>query len=112
MDIQSILTNGKIDSAKLTVQSAKADIRYHNATVTLENKKFMKQVSGIPPGFSTIYNMSVDMTLDFISGIGYGQLFRLSFNPLGRESVFYVTEINHNINNTLAQTTIKGGVII
>ncbi len=112
MDIQNILTNGKIDSAKLAAQSIKADIHHHNAAVTLENKNFMKQISGIPSGLSTIYNMNVDITLDFISGIGYGQLFRLSFNPLGRETVFYVTEINHSINNTLAQTVIKGGVII
>ena len=57
---------------------------------------------------SSIYAIQVQVILDFIAGIDWGQVFKLAYNPLGWETKFYVSDIQHRIQQGNAQTIIKG----
>jgi hypothetical protein len=48
------------------------------------------------------------LTFDFIANIDWGQVFKLNFNPLGWQSIFFVNHVKYRVDDSGAETIING----
>lgn len=81
-------------------------LKYNLAHASIE-KQNIKVKNGVR-GLSSIYSIQVELTVDFISNIDWGDVFKLRFNPVGWETRFYVSNVKHQITPDHAETQIKG----
>lgn len=105
--LTSISSNGKLNLTELAKDSVKKSIDLYNQALTLTKKQTIATETG-HRSVSSIYSTQVEIVLDFIANIDWGEVFKLEYNPLGWETKFYVSDIQHRIQQGNAQTIIKG----
>lgn len=98
---------GKINCVELSKDSVKKAVDLYNEALYMTSKQNIAKETG-HKSISSIYAIQVQVILDFIAGIDWGQVFKLAYNPLGWETKFYVSDIQHRIGQGNAQTILKG----
>lgn len=86
-------------------------ISSYNRLVLMRQQNEIVKENGIR-SVSSIYKIQIELTFDFIANIAWGQLFQLNINPLGWFSRFYVIQVQYRINESGAETIIKGMILV
>lgn len=80
----------------------------HNLDLLSAEKQLLSTTHNISMYEYSMYSITVQLTLDFIGGISFGEMFKLAFNPLGWQAAFVVTAVSHTVSQRGAQTKIRG----
>lgn len=97
-----------INKSLLEQQGTKNAIIRSNSLLSASHKQLLQQRRRTLMYDYSVYFINVEMTLDFISGMKFGQMFKLQFNPFGWQSTFTVMSIDHTIGQTGAVTKLSG----
>lgn len=108
--VKNAILNGNLSYKVINSQTySKNIIRLMENILSIKNQ--IINIETKTRNLSSGYSIKVQLTLDFISGIQFGHLFKLQFNPLGWQSRFYVNEVRYNITPDSAKTTLLGFMI-
>ena len=107
----SFTKNGKLNCKELVKDSVKRAIDLCNQAIFEISKNKIRTLTG-HQFVSSIYAIQLQIVLDFIANIDWGEVFKLEYNPLGWESKFYVSDIEFRIQPEFAETVIRGNMFV
>lgn len=100
-------SDNKINFNKIQQKSYISELKdVSDKMVTTKNK--IISIESKTANLTSGYYIRVDVTLDFIANIQFGHIFKLQFNPLGWNTVFYVNEVKQDVTADVATTVIQG----
>ncbi len=107
LTLSSISSNGKLSCIELPKESVTKAINLYNQAELMIQKDLIEKETG-HRSVSSIYAIQVQLILDFIASIDWGEVFKLAYNPLGWQSKFYVSDVQYRVQPGNAETIIKG----